>query len=45
MTVDWLDRYGVSYDQLVLGKPQGDYWVDDRALQFTNWETILEKVL
>ena len=45
MTVDWLGRYGVCYDQLVLGKPHGDYWVDDRALQFTNWETILEKVL
>lgn len=45
MTVDWLGRHGATYDQLVLGKPQGDYWIDDRALQFTNWETIMEKVL
>jgi hypothetical protein len=45
MTVDWLGRHSVCYDQLVLGKPQGDYWIDDRALQFTNWKTILEKVL
>jgi trehalose-6-phosphatase len=45
MTVDWLDRHGANYDQLVLGKPQGDYWVDDRALQFTDWESILEKIL
>ena len=45
MTVDWLSRHGAPYDQLVLGKPQGDYWIDDRALQFTNWETMLGKVL
>jgi hypothetical protein len=45
MTVDWLARHGATYDQLILGKPQGDYWVDDRALQFTDWETILGKIL
>ena len=45
LTIDWLERYGVVYDQLVLGKPQGDFWIDDRALTHVDWESTLEKLL
>lgn len=45
MTVDWLKRYGVKYHQLFMGKPIGDVWIDDRAIQFeNNWNEIIEKI-
>ncbi len=37
MTVDWLSRHGVKYHQLMLGKPVGDVWIDDRAIAFNGW--------
>ena len=42
MTVDWLNNYHIPYDQLILGKPQGDVWIDDRAYRFSTWSKILE---
>ena len=44
MTTDWLKKHGFKYHQLVLGKPIGDVWIDDRALSFNNWESIMEKI-
>ncbi len=44
MTKDWLDKYKVPYDQLILGKPQGDFWVDDRAISFKDWDDVLRKI-
>lgn len=34
VTMAWLDAHGVSYDGLVLGKPRGDVYIDDRAIRF-----------
>lgn len=31
LTVDWLRRHEVPYDQLIFGKPYGDIYVDDKA--------------
>ncbi len=45
LTIDWLKRNKIPFDQLILGKPQGDYWIDDRAIKYNNWETILEEIL
>mgnify|MGYP001208644582 CR=1 FL=1 len=45
MTVDWLSKHQIPYDQLILGKPQGDYWIDDRAIEFKNWDKVLKKIL
>ena len=45
MTTAWLKQYGVKYHQLMMGKPVGDVWIDDRALRFQdNWEEILKKL-
>ena len=45
MTVNWLKVNGVKYDQLIMGKPIGDYWIDDRAIKYEGcWQNILEKV-
>jgi hypothetical protein len=48
MTLNWLLIHKVKFHQLIMGKPQGDVWIDDRAIAFDNWEntlSILEKKL
>ena len=40
VTEAWLKENGYKYDQLVLGKPQGDFWIDDRAIRFLNWSQV-----
>lgn len=43
VTSDWLNKNGVKYHQLILGKPIGDVWIDDRAIKFNNnWNTIIK---
>ena len=44
MTVEWLSKYEIKYDQLILGKPIGDFWIDDRAIEFSSWEKIEERL-
>lgn len=38
MTSDWLKKNGFKYHQLIMGKPIGDVWIDDRAIKFESWE-------
>ena len=42
MTIDWLNKHKFPFDQLILGKPQGDIWIDDRALKFSSWDNVME---
>lgn len=43
VTSHWLNQNGVKYHQLILGKPIGDVWIDDRAIKFNNnWDTIIK---
>ncbi len=44
MTIKWLKDHHIPYDQVILGKPVGNYWIDDRALSFTSWEKVLRKI-
>lgn len=44
MTTDWLKKNKISYHQLILGKPIGDVWIDDRAMTFDNWENVTNKL-
>lgn len=32
VTIGWLDRNEVPYDQVVFGKPYGKYYIDDKAM-------------
>ena len=38
LTLKQLNEYGIKYHQLVLGKPVGDIFIDDRAFVFTDWK-------
>lgn len=45
MTKDWLDRFGFKYHQLLLGKPIGKVWIDDRAISHKDWSTTMNEFL
>jgi uncharacterized HAD superfamily protein len=42
MTAHWLRTNGVRYHQLVMGKPVGDVWIDDRAIRFRSWNETMQ---
>ena len=45
MTVDWLKKNDIRYHQLVMGKPIGDVWIDDRAISYkNNWDDIFNQL-
>ena len=44
MTNHWLTLHKVKHDQLVMGKPIGDVWIDDRAIEFTDWTNVINKI-
>ena len=40
MTNNWLKKKKIKFDYLLLGKPIGDFWIDDRSLKFEDWKKI-----
>ena len=40
ITLDWLEKYEIPYDEIYFGKPNADVYIDDRALKFDSWEII-----
>lgn len=40
ITLRWLSRYGVEYDEIHFGKPHADVYLDDNALRFSSWLEI-----
>lgn len=44
VTIDWLERHNVLYDELIFGKPYADtYYVDDKAMtieSFLKWTSL-----
>lgn len=42
VTLDWLEKHGIPYDEIYFGKPNAEVYIDDRSLRFENWEAITE---
>ncbi|MBA3538035.1 MAG: capsular biosynthesis protein [Deltaproteobacteria bacterium] len=40
MTLAWLTRHNVEYDEIHFGKPWADVYIDDNALRFQSWDAI-----
>lgn len=40
VTLDWLERHGVPYDEIHFGKPWADLYVDDNGFRFSSWGEI-----
>lgn len=46
MTLEWLDKNGIIYDEIFFGKPNADITIDDRVVCFKdNWEDMKEDFL
>jgi capsule biosynthesis phosphatase len=45
ITLEWLDKNEVEYDEIFFGKPNGDIYIDDRAFRFENWNELSESEL
>ena len=42
ITLEWLRKYEVPYDEIVFGKPWADIYIDDNAFRFKSWDDISE---
>ena len=40
ITLDWLDQWGIEYDEIYFGKPNAEVYLDDRAIRFVCWSEI-----
>lgn len=38
LTKDWLDAHDVPFHKLIMGKPKGDVYIDDKAWGLEKWE-------
>lgn len=45
ITLDWLEKHGVEYDEIHFGKPNANLYIDDRAWRFTNWADFTDELL
>jgi hypothetical protein len=41
MTKAWLDENHIQHDELIMGKPIVDCFIDDRAVRFSTWPEVL----
>ena len=45
ITLDWLEKYDIEYDEIYFGKPNAHIYIDDRAFRFEDWDKINEAAL
>lgn len=45
ITLDWLDKHQIEYDEIYFGKPNAHLYIDDRALRFAGWDGIEPEAL
>ena len=43
ITLDWLEKYNVEYDEIYFGKPWANVYIDDNAFRFETWDKIDNK--
>ena len=41
VTLDWLAKYKIPYDEIYFGKPWAEIYVDDNGFRFEKWDDIL----
>lgn len=40
IVIEWLKKYDIPYDELLFGKPNADYFIDDKGIAFTDFESL-----
>lgn len=41
----WLDFFGIPYNEVTRTKPEADFYLDDKALPFLSWDLTLRDLL
>lgn len=45
LTLNWLERHDIEYDEIYFGKPNAEVYVDDRAIRFSDWASLTVETL
>lgn len=45
VTLDWLVKYDVPYDEIYFGKPNAHLYIDDRGFRFKSWSEVTPQLL
>lgn len=45
ITLEWLEKNGIEYDEIYFGKPNAEVYLDDRAVRFFSWTDVTENNL
>ncbi len=45
LTLDWLEKHKIEYDEIYFGKPNAEVYIDDRAIRFSSWRDLTPGVL
>lgn len=45
ITLEWLQKHDIPYDELFFGKPNADLTIDDRCLKFETWESLSLRII
>lgn len=40
ITLEWLEKNKVEYDEIFFGKPNANLYIDDRAFRFEDWQIM-----
>lgn len=40
VTIDWLEKHNITYDEIYFGKPYGDIYIDDNSFLFYKWDEL-----
>lgn len=40
ITLDWLERNNIPFDEIQFGKPYAHYYIDDNAIRFNGWNGL-----
>jgi len=40
ITLTWLEKYQIPYDEIYFGKPHADIYIDDNAYRFQAWNDV-----
>ena len=45
VTLDWLEKYNIPYDEIYFGKPNAELYIDDRAFRFSDWTDVTQELI
>ena len=40
ITLQWLEKYNIPYDEIYFGKPHAEIYIDDNAYRFNSWSDV-----